>query len=413
MNLPFLRSHAVPLSVSALLIASVAAQEKPAVPAQAPAPTTAPTTGGRGQQPPPPVSPEVLSDRRVTFRLLAPQAQAVELRSSDIPGGGATARQLTNGENGVWAITLGPLEPGAYRYTFGVDGAAVIDARNTAISQSNVTLFSLVHVPGSAEMDATRVPHGAVAAVHYYSTSLGRDRRMHVYTPPGYEAGRDKYPVFYLLHGSSDSDHSWSSVGRTGFILDNLIAAKRAKPMIVVMPHGHTSSVGGGRGSLGAQDEFAQDFVKDVMPHIESRYRVMPERSQRAIAGLSMGGAQTLNIAIPHLDKFAYIGVYSSGLIGVFGGGRGGSTTPSATPPATPEWETRHLATLDNASLKRGLELLWVATGVDDGLLPTTRATVELFKRHGFSPVYKETPGGHTWLVWRAYLQEFAPLLFK
>src|SRR5712692_1928519 len=163
-------------------------------------------------------------------------------------------------------------------------------------------------------MATKRVPHGAVASVHYYSTALGRDRRMHIYTPPGYEAGQQKYPVFYLLHGAGDCDDSWSSVGRAGFIIDNLIATKRAKPMIVVMPAGHTTTTGGGRSNAGGRDEFAEDFVTDIMPYVEKTYRVLTDRPHRAIAGLSMGGGQTLNISIAHLDKFAFIGVFSAGV---------------------------------------------------------------------------------------------------
>jgi enterochelin esterase family protein len=152
--------------------------------------------------------------------------------------------------------------------------------------------------------------------------------------------------------------------------------------------------------------------MTDIMPYVDSHYRVMTDRAHQAIAGLSMGGSQTLNIAIPHLDKFAYIGVYSSGLLGGFGGGRGGAAT--ATPPAGPSpWETQHMAELDNASLKKGLKLFWFRTGVDDGLITTTKSTVELFKKHGFSPYFQESPGAHTWLNWRNYLIEFAPQLFQ
>jgi enterochelin esterase-like enzyme len=230
---------------------------------------------------------------------------------------------------------------------------------------------------------------------------------MHVYTPPGYETSTQKYPIFYLLHGAGDSDDSWTSVGRAGFILDNLIAEKRAKPMIVAMPAGHTTraAVGAGRGGLGAPDEFDEDFLHDIMPYVESHYRVLNDRAHRAIAGLSMGGNQTLNAAIPHLDKFAYIGVYSSGLIGAFG--RGGQA------PAGPSWEEQHKAELDNAAAKKGLRLLWFSTGVDDGLMPTTKGTVEMLKAHGFDPVMKESPGAHTWINWRNYLNEFAPQLFQ
>ncbi len=379
------------------------------------APPAQPGRGGRGPQAPAVVSPEVQADRRVTFRIYAPQSQAVRLTGSDIPGNGGQGATATKAESGVWEATLGPIDPGAYRYNFNVDGVATIDPRNPSISQSNNSVWSMVYIPGADFMDTKDVPHGAVASAPYYSSALKKWRRMHVYTPPGYEMGQGKFPIFYLLHGAGDSDEAWTSVGRAGFILDNLIAAKKAKPMVVVMPAGHTAQTTGGRGggggrAPGAPDEFVQDFVTDLMPYAESHYRVYTDKPHRAIAGLSMGGSQTLNISIPHLDKFAYIGVYSSGLIGSFGGGRGGA---APTPPPSPTWEEQHQADLDNAAAKKGLKLLWFSTGVDDGLITTTRSTVDMLKKHGFSPVFKESPGGHTWINWRNYLNEFAPQLFQ
>ncbi|HTS26964.1 MAG TPA: alpha/beta hydrolase-fold protein [Bryobacteraceae bacterium] len=397
---------------------------------------------GRAGRGPVVTSPEVHPDRSITFRILAPNAQSVRVTGGDIPalaiGRGGAAQgapqtpprgQMAKGENGIWEVTLGPVEGGAYRYNFNVDGVSVIDPRNPEISESNNNVWSLVVVPGNEWMDTREVPHGAVASVTYYSTALKKFRRMHVYTPPGYETSTAKYPVFYLLHGAGDCDEAWTSVGRAGFILDNLIAAKKAKPMVVVMPAGHTSTAGFGGGGRGAgrgaaatsgtapppPDEFTQDFLTDIMPYAESHYRVLTDRPHRAIAGLSMGGSQTLNIAIPHLDKFAYIGVYSSGLIGSFGGGRGGRGGETATPPppGPPAWETQHMAELDNAGARKGVKLLWFSTGVDDGLITTTKATVELLQKHGFSPVFKESPGAHTWLNWRNYLIEFAPQLFQ
>jgi len=215
--------------------------------------------------------------------------------------------------------------------------------------------------------------------------------------------------VFYLLHGASDSDDSWSSVGRAGFILDNLIAAKKAKPMIVVMPAGHTRpmvprSPGSPRPPA---DEFANDFLGDIMLYVEQHYRVRTDRQGRAMAGLSMGGGQTLNIGVPHLDKFAYLGVFSSGVFGITGRG------PRTSAPSGPSFEEQNLAALENPNLKEGLRLFWFATGKDDFLVETSRATVEMLKKHKFNVVYKETPGAHTWLNWRDYLNEFAPQLFQ
>ena len=213
---------------------------------------------------------------------------------------------------------------GAYRYNFSVDQVAVIDPKNPATSEANANSWSLVYVPGSDMTDLKSVPHGAVSQVTYYSSALKRFRRMHVYTPPGYEKGEGRYPVFYLLHGALDCDASWTTVGRAGFILDNLIASGKAKPMIVAMPAGHTGPFRfgppGDRSFERQMDEFVNDFLKDLKPYVEANYRVKGDRAHRAIAGLSMGGAQTLNIAFSHLDEYGFIGVYSSGVFGIAGG---------------------------------------------------------------------------------------------
>jgi enterochelin esterase family protein len=245
---------------------------------------------------------------------------------------------------------------------------------------------------------------------------------MHVYTPPGYETSSRKYPVFYLLHGAGDCDDSWTSVGRAGFILDNLIAAGKAKPMVVVMPAGHTTQTTnfGGRGAGAASgrplfdDDFVKDFVNEIMPYAESHYRIQADRAHRAIAGLSMGGGHTLYIAIPHLDKFAYIGVFSSGLFGITGGspGRAGTPAPEGPNPVT-AWEEQNKANLDNPALKKDLKLFWFSTGKDDGLIATSKATVDLLQKHGFKATFEESAGAHTWINWRNYLDEFAGKLFN
>lgn len=396
-------------------------------------PPATPQASGRGPSAPQFTSPEVGAERRITFRIFAPSADAVRLAAGDIPGVGQTT-QLAKREDGVWEVTVGPVPAGAYRYNFNVDGVATIDPRNHATSESNNSVWSLALVPGSELYDTRKVPHGAVSEVTYHSTALGAFRRMHVYTPPGYESNTTRYPVFYLLHGAGDSDDAWSSVGRANTILDNLIAAGKAKPMIVVMPAGHTRRGVTGIGGRAGTEEFVKDFTNDVQPYVEKRYRVLTGRANTAIAGLSMGGNHALQVAIPRLGDFGYIGVYSSGLLGAFPGGRGGRGTAAAPPTAPPvspaapvaaappggapmamsldEWERAHAKQLGDSALKKGL-LFWFATGKDDFLLSTTRATVDLFEKHGFAPVYEETEGGHTWLVWRDYLGRFAPQLFQ
>lgn len=446
-------SAAAVLAVAA--VPAAARQDpRPAAPAAA-----APQPGrGGGPQAPAVVSPQVMPDRRIAFRLYAPQAQAVRLAAGDIPGVGQTTR-LAKNEAGIWEVTIGPIDPGAYRYNFNVDGVATIDPVNHATSESNTNVWSLVLVPGSDLFDTRDVPHGAVAEVLYHSSALGAFRRMHVYTPPGYENGTAKYPVFYLLHGAGDSDDAWTTVGRAGIILDNLIAAGKAKPMVVVMPAGHTRRGPAQGGAVGrtATQEFVDDFNGDVVPYVAAHYRVLTDRPHTAIAGLSMGGSQTLNIAIPHLDKYAYVGVFSSGLIGGFpgaasaapaappaaspaaapaapsaAGSAAAATAPAAAspagagargagaagpaaggPPAAADWEKQHAAMLDNAALRKGLRVLWFATGKEDRLLPTTTATVDMLKKHGLDATFSESAGGHTWINWRNYLAEFAPRLFQ
>jgi enterochelin esterase family protein len=385
------------LATAAVLLASTAASAQPR----------------GGPQQPVFVSPEVSAERKITFRIYAPKAQEVKLSASDIPRTGmnqgpGTGADLKKADNGVWELTVGPVPAGAYRYHFNVDGVSVVDPRNPSTSESNANTWSLVYVPGSDLFDTKDVPHGAVAKVTYYSKSLKRPRRMHVYTPPGYEKGDGKYPVFYLLHGAMDCDNSWSTVGRAGFILDNLIAANKAKPMIVVMPAGHTGPFRFGppadRSFNRQMDDFSQDFVSDIRPYVEKNYRVLTDRAHRAIAGLSMGGAQTLNIAFANLADYGYIGVYSSGIFGIAGGFGGQSPNN--------QWEEAHKATLDNAELKKGLRLVWFGCGKDDFLVKTSEASVAMLKKHGFDVINHESAGGHTWLNWRDYLSEFAPMLF-
>ena len=355
--------------------------------AQAPAP------------PPPVVSPEIGTDRNVTLRLRAPSAERVELVSGgDIPGvpmqGGLP---LAKGADGVFSVMLPTLAAGAYRYRFTVDGVPTSDPSNPATSETNSNAWSLFYVPGAPFMDTQRVAHGSIGEVNYFSTALGRTRRMHVYTPPGYEKSRDAYPVFYLLHGAFDGDDSWPTVGRAGFILDNLIASGDARPMIVVMPDGHTARFGGAGGGLNTAD-FVREFTADIKPYVESTYRIRKGRASTAIAGLSMGGAQTLDIAFGDLTSYGYVGVFSSGVFGI---------------DNSTDWENAHGAQLDDAAAKHDLDLVWFSTGKDDFLLGTTKATVAMLKKHGFDVVYKESTGGHTWINWREYLAKFAPQLFR
>jgi enterochelin esterase family protein len=294
------------------------------------------------------------------------------------------------------------MEPGSYRYGFAVDGTSVTDPRNIETERMQVVTRSILHVPGAAFMDTRDVPHGTIGVVTYYSTVLKKFRRFHVYTPPGYEANQQKYPVLYLMHGANESDQSWSTVGRAGFILDNLIADGKATPMIVVMTNGHVDQTppnltGAGR-RLGPElADFPKEFATDIKPNVESRYRALTDRAHRAIAGLSMGGQQALDIGFANLEQFSAIGVFSSGILG--------------ESPA--EWEKERLEVLDRPALRSGLERIWFSTGAEDFLLDNSKATVEMLKKHGLPVSFAETAGAHTWVNWRNYLHEFAPLLFR
>ena len=278
-----------------------------------------------------------------------------------------------------------------------------LDPNNQAVTESTTAIRSLLRRPGLEWMDTKNVPHGAVAQVCVRARPCWVvQRRMHVYTPPGYEPGTTRYPVLYLLHGSGDSDQAWSTVGRAGAILDNLIAARRATPMIVVMPFGHTRP-GETVTGTDARMEFVREFLTDIVPFVEKTYRVRSDRLSRAVAGLSMGGGHTMNIVIPNMEKFAYAGIFSAGI----GGGGAGQAS------ALEQYESRYKSALTNTALRKSMRLIWLSTGREDAAMTGTMNAVTLLKKHGFSPVFQESAGGHTWDNWRDYLVLFAPQLFR
>ncbi len=353
-------------------------------------------------------SPEVGADGRVTFRLYAPDAREVKLNAEGREATpGMTPEELrkiagpvamTRGANGVWTVDFGPIQPGVYRYTFVVDGVQTTDPRNPVSSESLNSVRSMYEVPGAAfEEYRADVPHGAIATVWYQSAAVGGLRRMHVYTPPGYERDGRSYPVLYLLHGGGDTDDSWPTVGRAGAILDNLIAAKQAVPMIVVMPAGHVSrefSLRTGMNTMG-HDQFNEDLTGSVIPFVDHTYRTAEDREHRAIAGLSMGGVQTLNISLSHPELFDYVGVFSSGWF-----------------PNVREQEKKTDLAQYKASGQE-FRLYWVGVGKYDIANANSGATVELLKKYGIEPVTQESGGFHAWNNWRDYLHEFAPQLFR
>lgn len=353
-------------------------------------------------------SPEVDAQGRVTFRLYAPQAQQVKLQAEGRDATpGITPEQLksesdrssmTKGGDGVWSIQIGPIQPGVYRYTFLVDGVQTTDPRNPLSSESLTFVRSMYEAPSAPFLEyRADVPHGAIASVWYGSSTVAGLRRMHVYTPPGYEHDNRNYPVLYLLHGDGDTDDSWPTVGRAGAILDNLIAEHKAVPMIVVMPAGHISrdfQLRTGQNTMG-HDKFNEDLTESVISYVDKNYRTVADRNQRALAGLSMGGLQTLDISLSRSDLFAYVGVFSSGWF-----------------PEMREQEER----TDLAQYKASgqpFKLYWVGVGMYDIANANSAATVSLLKKYGVAPTTKETGGYHAWTNWRDYLREFAAEIFR
>ena len=349
-------------------------------------------------------SAEVLSDRRVTFRLCAPEAVEAMVTSSDyqpaIPlgFGGPPGLAMVKDTSGLWSVTTSaPFEPGTYRYNFRVDGARVPDPQATRFSHERVGTNSVLEVSGTDgafQAYDPKIAHGVVSTVEYWSTTLGAKRRAHVYSPPGYMKGAGRYPVLYLVHGAGDSDDSWTSVGHANYILDNLIAAGTAKPMLVVMPFGHTPDRPGA--DLLSNDDFGNDLLKDVIPYIEANWRTQSGTNSRAMAGLSMGGAHTLRYGLTHPELFGYVGIFSMGFL---------DTTLVAT------YEKANAAALKRGA--REFKLVYYAVGKEDFLYRSIAPTRALLAKYGIKDVYNESGGGHTWTNWRRYLADLAPRLFR
>lgn len=378
--------------------------------AQAPArpPATSCVPSGQFAPPPPYQSVEQLADSRVTFRLCAPDATTVSVTSADadpaIPmgmGGGPAGLQMTKDAMGLWsATTTVPVAPGTYRFNFRVNGARVPDPKATRFSEERTGTNSTFEVTGAAgafQAFDPKVPHGAVSTIEYSSTTIGAKRRAHVYTPPGYMKGNTSYPVLYLVHGAGDSDDSWTSEGHAHYILDNLIAAGKAKPMIVVMPFGHTPERVGS--DMLRNTDFGDDLHKDLIPFVAANFRTLNNRTTRAMAGLSMGGAHTLQFGVTRPDMFAYVGVFSMGLF---------DTTQ------VKRYEAQNAEALRaGAAGPDKFTLVYYAIGKDDFLYRTVAPTRAVLDTFGIKYTYHESAGGHTWTNWRDYLADFAPKLFR
>lgn len=355
------------------------------------------------------VSPEVKSDNKVTFRLIAPKATEVKV-SGDFLGTQREAAMVKDAD-GIWTFTTEALPSNLYSYTFKVDGLSIHDPNNVYLIRDVATVVNVFIVGnGKADNYAVKdVPHGTVAKRWYESPGLKATRRLTVYTPPGYESSKESYPVLYLLHGVGGDEEAWMQLGRTSQILDNLIARGKAKPMLVVMTNGHTSNTAApGESSKGlykpimmTPDVFngaMETNFKDIIIFTESNYRVKKDKANRAIAGLSMGGFHTLYISANYPNTFSYMGLFS----------------PAILPPQNNKVDVyQNLDEKLKAQEKNGYKLYWIAIGKDDFLYKAVTDYRKRLDDTNFKYVYKESDGGHTWTNWRDYLVEFVPMLFK
>lgn len=355
------------------------------------------------------VSPQVLPDKKVTFRYLAPTAKDVKLGGGQF---GAANASMKKDSIGIWSITVGPVKPDIYPYSFVVDGVTVMDPANEDFFPNERFKASLVDVPGFTPLiHAVRdVPHGSVN-YEYYPSAQGTTGSLVVYTPPGYDKeSTKKYPVFYLISGTTDTEETFFKVGRTNLILDNLIAEGKAKPMIVVMPYGNieariAAQKGGatpadptGRESADAMSRmknFEQDMIKNIIPYVDKNYRTIPNKDNRAIGGFSRGGGQTLRTAFWNIDKFSWICCYSAYL-----------------PPT--EMESSYQSMVSNPdNTNKQLKLLWVSVGTEDFLYNSTAEFLNYLTSKKINYKSLITGGGHTWMNVKTYLTETAQLLFK
>lgn len=347
-------------------------------------------------RPPPVVSPEIKADGSVTFRLKAAKADEVQVR-------GQWAKEplaLVKDDKDVWSATSAPLPAGVWEYSLVVDGVAMVDPGNVAIKPMREPRTSILHLPGTPakDWDFQDVPHGTVHT-HVYAAKAfgGAAREVMVYTPPGYEGGTAVYPLLVLQHGSGDNQMTWTAHGKAHYIFDNLIAGKRAVPMVVLMLNGHppagvVKDADPAKRRAEAMDAFVRELVQDALPLVDATYRVAKGPELRAITGLSMGGGHSLGAGLTHLDQFGWVGAFSA---------------------APPDADLLKPVLDDAAGTNAKLKLLWIAIGKDDFLLERNQTFIATLKEKGIRHEYLLTEGGHSWPVWRQYLIDFTPLLFK
>jgi enterochelin esterase family protein len=336
------------------------------------------------------VSPELLPDGGVTFRFKAPKATSVK-----VSGQFGKETELAKDDAGVWTVTVPSVPAGIHEYHFSVDGLNVIDPQNAAIKPQRWPGSSILHVPANPPVlwDYRDIPHGAVHELNYTSKALGKPRRIFVYTPPSGDSA--PLPVLYLSHGYSDNEATWTVHGKAHWILDALIAEKKAVPMIVVMPDAHAIPPGAaGFEDYGPSNSAAlcNELTQDIIPLVERSFKVDAKRESRAFAGLSMGGHHAFTVALNHHEQFGWIGAFS------------------AAPPPVAAVE----AGLNHPdAVNKDLRLLWVACGRKDFLFQRNNEFTALLKEKGIRYEYAETEGDHSWPVWRRYISEFAPRIFR
>ena len=333
------------------------------------------------------------ADGSVVFSIYAPKARTVSVAGDVVPWGAQP--EVKENPNGVWNITVKDVQPGTYRYHFVVDGLNVYDPKGPLASETS----AIAEIGDGTEFDAMKdVPHGAMAQRYYHSKALNTTRRLHVWTPAGYENSKEKLPVFYLIHGGGDSDNGWPTVGRAGFILDNLLAEGKIKPMIVVMPNANIPAQKRDMSDL--MDNFTNDLMGSIIPFIESNYRCLTDKDHRAIGGLSMGGIQTLEVCLQHIDKFSYVMVLSSGF----------------NPNIDYEQQAERFHLKENAVKINNSFKMFVHTqgGPTDITYRSGTNTNKIFDKYGINYEYSEPyQTGHTWSTWRNNLKDIAPRLFK
>jgi enterochelin esterase family protein len=332
------------------------------------------------------VSPEVHPNHSVTFRFSAKNAKQVLLEAQFLKD----KLPMQKDASGVWSVTVDPVKPDIYPYCFWVDDTQVTDPNNTAIFANERFKYSLVDIPGDTPLihSLQNVPHGKISYRYYNSKTLGTTRPLVIYTPPGFNVnGKTKYPVLYLIHGGSDTEETWTKVGKANLIADNLIAQGKAKPMIIVMPYGNVRPK--------SMPEFTPDVMNDVIPFVEANYPVLTDSQNRAIAGFSVGGGQTLNIGLTNTDKFAYVCAY-------------------APYPETEEFR-KNFANYapDTEKMNKQLKLFTLSVGTEDFLFESVKKNIAMFTEKGLKPVSYIVDGGHTWMNCKQYLATTLPQLFK